>query len=575
MKARLLVGSALAAALALPLCPAAAASFDPLGAGGPVKHIVIIYQENHSFDNLYGNWGVAGNDTVNGRANAPAAQTTQVRQDGTTAYQCLLQKDVNLTSPAPLPTTCVDTTGASSFNSAFPNAPFNIGSYIQPSDTTCPPPTTFGPSNGEPKGAGLPGGCTRDLVHRYYSEQYQIDQGKQDRYVTGSDAAGLSMGYYDSTTLPIYAYLHGAGAPNYVIDDNYFQGAFGGSFLNHQILVAATAPKWVGAVNDGSAQDLHSVADPNGMAVNTPLYTSPQAFIKDAQLTASCNPPPGRPSTPAGVTCGDYAVNTIQPTSQPYSPGTALFKRLPPLTNPTIGDRLSAAGVSWAWYSGGWSNADGDVGAPGWTNGATPGTCTDPNHNPSAVYPNCPDGLFQYHHQAFNFFANFAPGTPGRAHLKDEAEFITAAQNGTLPAVSFVKPVGEENEHPGYTGESGGSTHSVDLMKAIFAGPNGKDTVVIITYDEFGGQWDHVSPPGFGTSGVHDKWGPGTRVPAILVSPMFKHSGVDHSSHDTTSIIASIEHRFHLAPLTTRDAKVSTLASSVAIGLFGNVTTSP
>ena len=56
-------------------------------------------------------------------------------------------------------------------------------------------------ANGVLKDApGLPGGCTRDLVHRFYQEQYQIDGGKQDRYVTGSDAVGLTMGQYDTWT---------------------------------------------------------------------------------------------------------------------------------------------------------------------------------------------------------------------------------------------------------------------------------------------------------------------------------------------------------------------------------------
>src|SRR6266571_3831531 len=82
----------------------------------------------------------------------------------------------------------------------------------------------------------------------------------------------------------------------------------------------------------------------------------------------------------------------------------------------------SAAQLSWAWYSGGWSNAEGDVGAPGWTNGTT-GTCTDPYSIPNPTYPNCPNKVFQYHHQPFNYYANYAPGLPGRTHLQDEQAF--------------------------------------------------------------------------------------------------------------------------------------------------------
>jgi phospholipase C len=87
--------------------------------------------------------------------------------------------------------------------------------------------------------------------------------------------------------------------------------------------------------------------------------------------------------------------------------------------------------------------------------------------------------------------------------------------------------------------------------------------MVIVTYDEFGGQWDHVSPPGQGgTPGPHDQWGPGTRIPALVVAPRLRgHFVVDHTEHDTTSILATIEQRYGLQPLTSRDAQVPSLAS--------------
>jgi phospholipase C len=170
--------------------------------------------------------------------------------------------------------------------------------------------------------------------------------------------------------------------------------------------------------------------------------------------------------------------------------------------------------------------------------------------------------LFQYHHQPFNYFAAYAPGKPGRTHLKDETDFIAAAKNGTLPAVSFVKPYGAENEHPGYASEPDGNDHLVDLLRTIESGPQAKDTLVLVTYDEFGGQWDHVPPPGKGspTRGVHDRFGPGTRIPTLVVSRSLPHSGVDHTAYDTTSILATIEHGFGLTPLTARDARVADLS---------------
>ncbi len=556
------------AALAAALAGTGVAGAEPIKEYG---HIVVIYQENHSFDNLYGLWGSVNGKLINGLPFADPSHKTQVRVDNTTAYRCLLQNDPNLTSPTPLATLCTDAGGPASFVSAFVNAPFKIDDYIKPTDTTCSNP--YGGSSDVADGVGLPGGCTRDLVHRFYNEQYQINGGRQNRYVTGSDAAGLSMGYYDTTKLPLYKYLHGNRAPNYVIADNFFQSAFGGSFLNHQWLVAARTPVFVGAPNDAGANDQHSALDANLMPNNAsnkggpPLYTSPLgAAAIDASLTQSCTPPVSRPPVQGAAVCGDYAVNTTQPWAWPYSPGTADARRLPPLTYSTIGDLLSAKGVDWAWYSGGWDNAEGTTSGLGWTNGSG-GTCSDPHANQQSVggVLRCPDKLFQYHHQAFNYFAAYAPGTAARtAHLRDEADFIDAAKRGRLRAVSFIKPLGSENEHPGYTDETDGSNHLVNLVKTIVEGPNGHDTLIIITYDEFGGAWDHVPPPSAANGkGAHDVWGPGTRIPAVLISTKLERSGVDHAAHDTTSILKLIEERYDLAPLGTRDAAVGSLRTAL------------
>src|SRR5437867_3585474 len=517
----------------------ATAQAEPTGLGA-INHIVVIYEENHSFDNLYGGW-----EGVNGLANANAANTTQIRQAGT-PFLCLQQNDVNLTSP-PQQADCV----GEAYSSHFTNQPFEIGAYIPSDARTCPQPGVFAPNGLTPSPANLPGGCTRDIVHRFYQEQYQLNNGQQNRYTTGSDAVGLTQGYYDTLALPIYQYLHQDDHPKYAIADKFFQSAFGGSFLNHQWLVAAATPTWPGAPVAN-----HSIIDSNGMPISYPLYTATGPVL-DRQVTQVC------PSTVPGRACGDYAVNTIQPAYQPFKGSP----QLPPQTGTTIGDELSAASVSWAWYSGGWSNADGDVGAPGWTNGSIPGTCTDPVSSPNPVYPYCPNKVFQYHHQPLNYYASFAPGTPGRTHLRDEAEFfgLTDPSSTTcnLNSVSFVKPVGLENEHPGYTAETRGSDHLVQLLTAIQGSACRTDTMVVVTYDEFGGQWDHMTPPGQdGTDGVADQWGPGTRIPALIVSPFLQGDFVvDHVPHDTTSIVATIEHRFGLAPLTTRDAAVRDLSS--------------
>ncbi len=173
-----------------------------------------------------------------------------------------------------MPTTCTNTSPA--FTSAFANAPFKIDDYIEPTDKTCPAPGVFAP-NGVLKDSAdaLPGGCTRDLVHRFYQEQYQLNGGKQNRYTTGSDAVGLTQGVYDTTKLPIYDYLHGRGAPHYAIADRFFQGAFGGSFLNHQWLIAAASPDLGLRRHQRRRGGRSALAGRrNGMPTSYPLYTA-------------------------------------------------------------------------------------------------------------------------------------------------------------------------------------------------------------------------------------------------------------------------------------------------------------
>jgi phospholipase C len=537
--ARLALAVAAAGATALAVAPAVhageahRASAHSHGHGRPAtlpggyRHLVVIYEENHSFDNLYGTWGDVHGQHVDGLSDATSASATQVAQDGS-PYGCLPQDDVNLTSP-PLTNTCQDPAHGIPA-SHFTNAPYSIDDYIGPEATTCPPPGAF-QANGFLDGTGLAGGCTRDIVHRFYQEQYQIDGGKQDRYTTGSDAVGLTQGHYDTKALPIYSYLHSHGAPKYVVADHFFQAAFGGSFLNHQWLIAARSPLDTNPLlafdpTTGKGAATNSMLDSNGMPTSYPKYTA-TGPVNDGQLTQKC----ADGLNHYAQACGDFAVNTVQPEEAPHGSGA----RLPLIDDsqyPNIGDELSARGISWNWYSGGWDDAE--AGHPG--------------------------PLFQYHHQPFNYFKAYAHGTDGRTHLQDEKNFISAAQDGTLPTVSFVKPYGAENEHPGYASESTGSDHLVDLLRTIENGPQAGNTLVVVTYDEFGGQWDHVAPP------VVDAWGPGTRIPALVISRSLKHSGVDHTTYDTTSILATIERSYGLAPLSSRDATVHDLSYAVAAG---------
>jgi acid phosphatase len=417
-----------------------------------INHIIVIYLENRSFDNLYGLF--PGAEGMAEAAKAPP----QVDKAGTTYDRLPPVMNTNEKPPA------ID----SRFPSDLPNKPFRAEAYAALDQ------------------------YTGDMVHRFYQEQVQIDGGRMDKFAAISDGGGLVMSYYDGSKLPLWAY-----ARQYVLADHFFHAAFGGSFLNHFWLVCACSPRY-----DNAPAGLVAQLDDKG------------GMVKDGAIT------------PDG-----YAVNTIQSVFMPHSPAiTDKTKLLPPQTMVTIGDRLSEKGIGWAWYSGGWDDA----------------------------VAGHPSKLFQFHHQPFAYFAKYGDGTEERArHLKDEKAMAADIAAGTLPAVTFFKPVGEQNEHPGYADVLEGDTHVAAIIKSIQESPLWSDSVIIVTYDENGGLWDHVAPP------TTDKWGPGTRVPALIISPFAKKGFIDHTAYDTTSILKLIETRYGLVPLGSRDAAAADLSNAL------------
>jgi acid phosphatase len=122
--------------------------------------------------------------------------------------------------------------------------------------------------------------------------------------------------------------------------------------------------------------------------------------------------------------------------------------------------------------------------------------------------------------------------------------------------VSFIKPLGPDNEHPGYASLMRGQQHVADIVAAVKTSRFWSDTAVIVTYDENGGRWDHAAPP------VGDRWGPGTRIPALIISPYAKRHFVDRTRYETVSILKLIEDRWKLAPLAARDAAANGLQNA-------------
>ena len=355
----------------------------------PIDHVIVIYLENHTFDNLYGKFPAA-----NG-LDQPGAQVPQVDKNGV-IYQTLPQPfDGSGELPGP--------TGPDQrFPADLSNAPFPINQYVS-LDQLVPTP-----------------------VHRFYQHQLQMNGGRMDKYVAWTDSGGLPMGYHDTEELPLYPY-----ARDYTLADNFFTGAFGGSMLNHFWLICSCTPIWPNAPTD-------IIAEPEF----------------DAAGRLICLPKDG------DVTPDGYTVNDVQPFYHPYQADVETTHRMPPQTLPTIGDRLSSAGVSWAYYAGGWNDA----------------------------LAGNPANTFEFHHQPFVYFEQFADGTSAKAeHLKDADDVVASLNNGTLPSVSFIKPLGKYDEHAGYSTVLISEQHTNDLIEQVNNSPLREQTASMLKYDDLAG----------------------------------------------------------------------------------------
>lgn len=464
-----------------------------------IDTVVIIYAENRSFNNLFADFpGLA-----QPLSRVPPERYIQRDRDGRVLPQ--LPPIWDGLAPNRQTVEHVDYRIGEADLSPLPNAPFALST---------------------PDGDPLPHGVvTRDLIHSFYNNQLQINGGRNDRFVAWGDSGALVMGHYadGSANLRLWQI-----AREFTLCDNFFMGAFGGSFLNHQYLIAARPPLYPRA--DASPAKDHIVrldpAHPDELLPLTQAGSPPSAMEGPARFV------------PDRLTPDFYAVNTMlppyMPTYQPdpARPGYALAESpltLPAQTHETIGDRLSARGVDWAWYAGGWSHAEAAA--------------------RSSAFPARPN--FQPHHQPFNYFARFAPGSADRSHLRDGGlgetprtnRFLAHVAAGRLPPVAFYKPQGNLNMHAGYSDVDAGDRHIAGVIDALRRSPQWPTMLAIIAFDENGGWWDHVAPP------KGDRWGPGTRVPALIVSPHARKRHVDHTLYDTGSIARFLNRRFGLAAL--------------------------
>ncbi len=183
----------------------------------------------------------------------------------------------------------------------------------------------------------------------------------------------------------------------------------------------------------------------------------------------------------------------------------------------TIVDNLETAGVSWKYY------------APG-------------------------EGQSGYVFSALDSINHIRNG-PLWANVVSDKNFITDAQNGTLPAVSWLVTGSPNNEHPP-EGLCVGENWTVQQLNALMKGPDWNTTAVFIAWDDFGGFYDHVVPP------MADYFGLGGRVPFLIISPYAIKGQVSHTQYQFESVLKFIEERFSVPPLTTRDANANDMTDS-------------
>ena len=438
----------------------AAALAEAGGGGGSlddIETIVVLFEENHSFDNLFGLFPGADN-----LEKASLTARTQIDLAG-------------------MPYSTLPMLPDSRFVPVLPNRPWQVETSLTSGERV--------------RAVGANAGS---LTHRFYEEQIQINNGLMNKFVAISAAKGLVMSTYDMAGTEIWRY-----AQNYVLNDNFFHGAFGGSFLNHAWLVCACA------------------------------------FVTDANLdTAAITVLDAGTGVP--VNGGDVSTdgkNWINTSFSVYlhPRGAAGGRLVQPQTLPHIGDRLDAKGISWKWYGEGYAEAE--------------------KATRSGEYGKVAP-LFQWHHQPFAYFKNMAPGSSAqKEHLQDRADLIKDIEADTLPHVVLYKPIGRTNMHPSYTNIEEGDRDLKDIVERLRASPAYAHMLILITFDENGGFWDHAAPP------KRDQWGPGTRIPLVMISPLGKAGVVDHTQYDTTSLLKTIEVRWDLPPLNDIDANAVPIIS--------------
>jgi len=525
----------------------------------PIKHVVIIIGENHTFDNVFATYqppgrqhiqnllseGIVTQDGAPGPNFASASQLT-AKQNGkytvtptiTGAYKPLPAPNTTYVSPAcdGLPGNGADTR----FPASLANGPFQITTSVPYFDSHV--------QYAKQGQCELFGAYVGDPIHRFY-QMWQQSASNHYRLATwvantaGDDngasppahiyQGGLSMGYYNMAQgdAPIFRAL----AQNYAISDNYHQAVQGGTGANHIALGTGFAASYQDASGKATPPPPGEIENPNPKPGTDNNYTQDGYGSSSTANTGGSYSECADLSQPGVGAIFSY-LNTLPykvlHNCQPgrfyllnnYNPGynadgtlsTAPYTVPPQKTGyVTIGDSLSAHGISWGYFGEGYNN-----GKP------TPNYCgiCDPMQYSSSIMTN--------------------PAL--RANTQhDSGQFIADATAGTLPAVSFLKP-GDDDGHPGYSTLAGFENFTARAIAAVQNNPAlWRSTAIFVTMDEGGGYYDsgYIQPVSF--------FGDGPRVPMIVVSPYARRGFVDHTYTDHVSILKFIEANWGLPPLTS------------------------
>ena len=513
--------------------PSIARDTDDSSTQTPIKHVVIIFEENRSFDHYFATYPFAEN---------PAGEPTFTARDDTPSVNNLLSAGLLAHNP-------------NLFN------PFRLD---RSEAFTC------------------------SMDHSYTDEQKSVDGGLMDKFVQatsrenslGCRLDGSSvMAYFDGNTVTaLWNY-----AQHYAMNDNSFDTTFG--------------PSTPGALNLISGQTGNSHLALTYMGGKVATFNA---------VTVTGDP------DPALDDCGQDKG------------GTVTGKGTVELQGKNIGDLLSAKGITWGWFEGGFAPTSVAVVNPDGST-ATPAVCgaTHTGHpgvpNPSALDGNTsvpPADIhtlvsdYSAHHQPFMYYAStrnqhhLRPasvteiGHDGPAnHQYDTSDFFAALSAHNLPAVSYIKPPAFQDDHPGNSDSLSAQTFFVDLINKLQSSDEWKETAVIIEWDDSDGWYDHLAgpvvsqsafstgtdngsvnandslipvlplststtpakPSAIPTSGVcgaPNSGGPGgvsiprcgygIRLPFLVISPWAKKNFVDHSTTDQTSSLAFVEFNWGL-----------------------------